>query len=389
MKKIMIALLISIISITIALAGIKKGNIEKDFQYNKTIRGEDRNVYTSEYKATLGPYFQLWNNAGYTYVGKVKDSNGNYLSDEQIGDLAEEYYNSGQGNYWSFDDWLISKGYTLEDFHFHSDPVLDKARDLINNAKNSFEQELITAFGGFNFNGGSDGERSSWPGRSTGIYDIKSGSLNYIVGSYSENFAEEGDVNITKVGNKIATLNYMVNAVVMQSPIVLDINGDGKLDTYNNHYLPVQYINNYKNLRIIEFDISNIGYKMLVEHIGPNDGYLVKPENVELTLKTGKIEAVEMFGTAGGFSDGFQKLSLLDKNKDNKLTQEELKGLYVFVDKNINFKVDKGELKTLSELGITEIGVNHNNYESYYIRNGKEYKMWDFWPITLDVRKVR
>jgi hypothetical protein len=388
MRKIMIALLIAMISITIALAGIKKGNIEKNFQYNTNIRGEDRNVYTRSYEATLGPYYQLWANAGYTYIGKVKDRTGRYLDDTEIGDLAEEYYNSGGSNYWNFDDWLISQGYTLEDFRFHSDRVLDKARNLVNNAQASFEQELITAFGGFNFNGGSDWERSSWPGRRTGIYDIKSGSINYIVGSYSESFGE-GDVNITKVGNLTATFNYQVNAVVIQSPIVLDLNGDNKLDTYNNHYLPVEDINDYKNLRLREFDISNIGYKMLVEHIGPNDGYLVKPKNVELTLKTGKIEADEMFGTAGGFSDGFQKLSLLDKNKDNKLTQEELKGLYVFIDKNMNFKVDKGELKSLSELGITEIGLNHNNYESYYIRNGKKYKMWDFWPITLDVRKVK
>lgn len=388
MRKIMIALLIAMISITIALAGIKKGNIEKDFQYNTNIRGEDKNVYTKSYEATLGPYYQLWANDGYNYVGKVKDKDGNYLSDTQIGDLAEEYYNSGDSDYRSFYYWLISKGYTLEDVRFHSDPVLDKARNLVNTAKSSFEQELITAFGGFNFNDSIDRERSSWPGRSTGIYDIKSGSINYIVGSYSESFGE-GDVNITKVGNLTATFNYQVNAVVMQSPIVLDLNGDNKLDTYNNHYLPVEDINDYKNLRLREFDISNIGYKMLVEHIGANDGYLVKPKNIELTLKTGKIEADEMFGTAGGFSDGFQKLSLLDKDKDNKLTQEELKGLYVFIDKNMNFKVDKGELKSLSELGISEIGVNHNNYESYYIRNGKEYKMWDFWPITLDVRKVR
>jgi hypothetical protein len=373
MRKITIALLIAMISITIALAGIKKGNIEKNFQYNNNIN------ITRSYEATLGPYYQLWANAGYTYIGKVKDKNGNYLSDTQIGDLAEEYYKNGNSNYWNFDDWLISKGYTLEDFRFHSDPVLDKARNLVNNAKSSFEQELITAFGGVNFNGGSDWERSSWPGRSTGIYDIKTGNANY---SFS---ASEGDVNISGT----ATFNYQVNAVVMQSPIVLDLNGDNKLDTYNNHYLPVEDISNYKNLRLREFDISNIGYKMLVEHIGTNDGYLVKPKNVELTLKSGKIEADEMFGTAGGFSDGFQKLSLLDKNKDNKLTQEELKGLYVFIDKNMNFKVDKGELKSLSELGITEIGVNHNNYESYYIRNGKEYKMWDFWPITLDVRKTK
>jgi|GEM_PF-4612641 len=42
----------------------------------------------------------------------------------------------------------MEKDIGLEDFSFHSDPVLDKARNLINNAKSSFEQELITAFGG-------------------------------------------------------------------------------------------------------------------------------------------------------------------------------------------------------------------------------------------------
>jgi hypothetical protein len=372
MRKIMIALLIAMISITMALAGVKKIDIQKNFRY-------DRNIdITKMYESTLGPYYQLWPNAGYTYIGRVRDRTGRYLYDTEIGDLAEEYYRSGSSNYWNFDDWLRSRGYILEDFSFRSDPVLDRARELVNNARSSFERELITAFGAFSFSG-RDTEISNWPGRRTGIYDIKDLDATY---SFR---VLEGDVMISGT----ARFKYKVNAVVLQSPIVLDLNGDNKLDTYNNHYLPVEDINDYKKLRLREFDISNIGYKILVEHIGANDGYLVKPKSVELTLKSGKIGADEMFGTAGGFSDGFQKLSLLDKDKDNKLTQEELKGLYVFIDKNMNFKVDKGELKSLSELGITEIGVNHNNYESYYIRNGKEYKMWDFWPITLDVRKTK
>jgi hypothetical protein len=110
MGKIMIALLIVMIRINIALAGIKKGNIEKNFKYNNNI-----NIIRS-YEATLGPYYQLWANSGYTYIGKVKDRSGRNLYDTEIGDLAEEYYNSGSSNYWSFDDWLINKGYTLEDF---------------------------------------------------------------------------------------------------------------------------------------------------------------------------------------------------------------------------------------------------------------------------------
>ena len=373
-RLILIALLVTMIGISIALAGIKKGNIEKDFHYNQNVN------ITRDYSATLGPYFQLWENAGYTYIGRVKKSDGTYLSDTEIGDLAEQYYREGHNNYWAFDEWLIQQGYTLEDFSFHSDPVLDKARQLVNNAQASFENELITAFGGFSRGNSTNWEIKDWPGRSTGLYDIKTGSL-----SYSINFSE-GDINIS--GS--ATFNYNVNAVVMQSPIVLDINGDNKLDTFNNHYKPIDIEpKDYKNVKLREFDISGFGYSMLVEHIGPNDGYLVKPKDINMMIKTGRIDAEEMFGTAGGFEDGFQKLSLLDTNKDGKLTQNELNGLYVFIDKNTNNKVEKGELVSVKDLGITEIGLNHNDYESYYIRNGKEYKMWDFWPITLDVRKTK
>ena len=375
MNRLIIILLISMISLSIALAGIKKGVEKPDFKYNQTI------TINKDVNFTLGPYYQLWNNAGYMYMGTVKDQNGRVLSDTEIGDLAEQYYREGHYNYWGFDDWLRSKGYTLENFSFQSDPVLDKARNLVSNSVNSFENELITAFGAAIPSSSSDWERNQWPGRSTGIYDIKTGSKSYLISSYSE-----GDTTISRT----ATINYRVDAVVMQSPIVLDINGDGKLDTFNNHYLPIEVDpKDYRNIKFKEFDINGFGYNMLVEHIGSNDGYLVKIKDINLTLKTQRIDPTEMFGTAGGFEDGFQKLSLLDKNNDGKLTNQELKGLYVWIDKNENNKVEKGELIPVQELNITEIGVKHNNYESYYIRNGKKYKMWDFWPITLDVRKTK
>ncbi len=76
MGKIMIALLIAIISITIALDGVRKDNIKKDLQYNTSIRGEDKNVYTKSYETTLGPYYQLRDNTGYTYIGKSSKGYG-------------------------------------------------------------------------------------------------------------------------------------------------------------------------------------------------------------------------------------------------------------------------------------------------------------------------
>ena len=112
------------------------------------------------------------------------------------------------------------------------------------------------------------------------------------------------------------------------------------------------------------------------------------PKDPNKTLETGVITAEEMFGTAGGYTDGFAKLSLLDRNKDGVISGAELEGLYVFQDKNMNGRVEKGELKSLKELGITELGVKHHNYKSYFIMNGERRTMWDFWPVTIQGRKL-
>ena len=267
-------------------------------------------------------------------------------------------------------------------YQWNASALLSNARQFVNDRREEFIQEIVTALG---FQpvlvAHNDNEISQYPGRQTGIYGIKWGWEKYHASGY---IAPDIQLDLN------ATMSYRVEVKVKASPIVLDLDGNGRIDSYKGHYLPLRDLRGVKasDLKLVRFDIDGTNYKVLVEWIGPNDGYLVKPVDPERTLETGVITAEEMFGTAGGYENGFDKLSLLDRNGDRILRGEELEGLYVFQDKNVNGKVEKGELIPLKDLGITELGLNHKDYKSYFIMNGERRVMWDFWPITLNGRTL-
>ena len=81
-------------------------------------------------------------------------------------------------------------------------------------------------------------------------------------------------------------------------------------------------------------------------------------------------------------------MASLDADNSGALEGAELQGLYVWTDLNGNAIADKGELKSLEELGITSIKVTHNNYASTFTRNGQTYKSFDWWPNCRELRKV-
>ncbi|MHB2019026.1 MAG: hypothetical protein ACYCW6_18925, partial [Candidatus Xenobia bacterium] len=128
-------------------------------------------------------------------------------------------------------------------------------------------------------------------------------------------------------------------------------------------------------------DFYDNGFPLLMEWIGPHDGLLVEPK------VDGSVDGSCLFGSQGGWSNGYEKLSMRDANHDGKLTGDELKGLAVWVDANGNGQADPGELKTLDELGITEIDLQHVGFRSSFVMNGKKHTMWDWWPSALEVRK--
>ncbi|MFN3478742.1 MAG: hypothetical protein ACK4ZM_05210, partial [bacterium] len=268
----------------------------------------------------------------------------------------------------------ISQGYNVQSGGWERENVVNLANDWINSGLASY-MEIFNALG-INPRLGETGlaVTNQWPGRATGTYDIYSQDLNINV--------DEGDYSLN------VSVKYKVQAEVVQSPIVLDLDGNGKIDTFLKNHNPQNVDPRYySRMKFVEFDINGNGLNLLVEWLGPRDGFLIAPS--EKTFKTGEVTGNELFGTAGGYLDGFHKLSLYDKNKDNKLTGEELNGLYVWQDLNSNAKAENGELKNLGELGVNEISLTHKNYESYYIKNGKKYKLWDYWPTSIDVMKTK
>jgi hypothetical protein len=180
----------------------------------------------------------------------------------------------------------------------------------------------------------------------------------------------------------VTTAYYYNVWVYPYSPIILDLDGSGEPDVANHEWLP--HAPKFYTQHMTVFDMIGNGVPILTEWVGPHAGILCVPD------QNGKVtSALQLFGTAGGFDDGYEKLSLLDKNHDGVLTGDELKGLYVWIDKNGNGKVDPGELYTVQELGITAISVREHNFKSWYVRNGKKLATWDWWPSVLSLVPIQ
>jgi hypothetical protein len=169
---------------------------------------------------------------------------------------------------------------------------------------------------------------------------------------------------------------YTIQDQVNCSPIVLDMDGDGKLQASAGQWLP----HRYNGGKLVKFDMDGDGFIDMSEWIGPNDGLLIAYKGQET------VTGQDLFGDADGFLNGYFKLQLLDANKDSKLTGEEIKALSVWQDKNGDAKIDAGEIKTLKELGITELNLGHKNLVSTFIQNGETKTMWDWYPSTFAIK---
>lgn len=174
---------------------------------------------------------------------------------------------------------------------------------------------------------------------------------------------------------------YVVNGYKYVSPLVLDMNGDGKLEASGGKWEP--HASELDNEHLVRFDIFGNGMEEIIEWVGPNDGLLVEPNS------NGTVDGNSLFGSAGGFANGYEKLSMRDRNGDMKISGAELKGLFVWQDRNGDAKVDNGELKSVPELGISEIQLVSKGFVSSFTRNGKQYSMWDWWPNVVSTKKIR
>lgn len=189
---------------------------------------------------------------------------------------------------------------------------------------------------------------------------------------------------LTKVINvdteTFKTSVYIQEGTKTVSPLVLDMTGNGVLQASNGQHMPGH---DYVATNNIIGDFFGDGFEIAMEWVGPQDGLLVAPK------ADGSVDLSCLFGTAGGYDTGYEKLSLYDKNNDGKVSGSELDGLSVWQDANTNGIAEAGEVKTVQALGITSIALSDSSdFISSFERNGRTYKMWDWWPNAVELIKV-
>lgn len=242
-----------------------------------------------------------------------------------------------------------------------------------------------------------------------------------LVGDHTGSYSG-GSRNTLKVKNLTAEKAYEIALDLYQlasrtaSPIALDLTHDGKIGVTGKSSAKVR---DYKNAFVrdgsVVFDLLGQGRPGRYEWLnGDGDGFLVDDRDGAVTRASqgdGVISGLQLFGNAGGYAHGFQKLAV-NFDKDVKLAAsaktlppgygvlkgDELAGLKVWIDSNRDAKVQASELRSLSQLGITEIGSDFALIKNadgellmqshYFVQNGKKHLSEDVWfaqdPGELD-----
>lgn len=175
----------------------------------------------------------------------------------------------------------------------------------------------------------------------------------------------------------VMTMSDAVGAAQQKSsPILLDLNGNGVADVTTPHVSLAA--GPFVEAGSVMFDIAGTGRPRRTEWLKPGqDGLLVLDTNGNGVVDS----ATELFGDADGYENGYAKLSILDRDGDGALTGAELSQLSVWVDDGDGL-TQAGELRRVTDLGITRIAVTHHEYASSFVREGKSFSSWDWFPRT-------
>jgi hypothetical protein len=193
-----------------------------------------------------------------------------------------------------------------------------------------------------------------------------------------EKHAPNGDPTTQGPGAPPADCTLLINAVAaaqkQSSPILLDLNFNGIADVTTPDHTGDRGAFVAKGA--VRFDVTGRGRSNRFEWLKSNaDGLLALDRNGNGLVD----DSTELFGDSDGFADGYARLSLLDRNGDGALTGNELAGLAAWVD-NGNGLCEPGELRQLSSIGVTRLGVKHQAYVSSFEMNGRVGKTWDWFP---------
>lgn len=175
------------------------------------------------------------------------------------------------------------------------------------------------------------------------------------------------------------------------SPIMLDLDGDGALAVTGSSTAKERHAQNgFVSEGSVMFDLDGDGRKERIEWMA-GDGMLVDDRDGGASAAAagnGEIDGKRLFGDEGGrYANGYQKLQALDVDQDGRLSGAELDGLSVWVDDG-DAILEAGELKTLAELGITEIATGMTEalnasgerlMRSTFVQNGETKTSEDVW----------
>jgi|GEM_PF-3809066 len=212
--------------------------------------------------------------------------------------------------------------------------------------------------------------------------DQSAGWSSYLPGRLKYQYRTSSAVDVATYHYGLRDVHCMSFARAYVSPLVLDLNGDRKIEASGGVWEPHRGIKG----RQVLFDINGDGFEEAVEWIGAGDGILV---SAEFAAGGKEPSSLDFIGSAGGFNDGFEKLSLYDLDHNNVIEGKELDALRVWQDKNGDAIPANSEIKTLASLGITAINISHTpNYVGSFVCNGKSCYMWDWWPSYEVVKKV-
>jgi hypothetical protein len=168
---------------------------------------------------------------------------------------------------------------------------------------------------------------------------------------------DEIDTQITVVdvyGNtRTVDVCVGVHETKVNTPIVLDLNGDGEIGVTGPSTAKVRVDDALGDA--VWFDIDGDASLDRIEWLsGDGDGLLVDNRDGRASHD---MNGTRLFGDDGGtYANGYDKLATLDTNNDGKLSGAELDGLALWVDDG-NALVEGGEMHAVTDHGIDSILV--------------------------------
>lgn len=233
---------------------------------------------------------------------------------------------------------------------------------------------------------------------------------------HSGEYAQRGEVFSKSLLLKawdVVWANVQAHGWSLGDPIVLDLNGNGRIDVTGKS--SAKFRNKKNNVFVahgaVMFDLLSLGKPVRTEWVKPGEGFLVdnRKDAARKLVEAGKpLSTANLFGDTEGHLSGFFKLAgeFDPLAKVASMTGQvpkglgilkgnALKDLLVWKD-NGDGKATKEELFTLAELGITELRLpahfvmtRDGEYldQAAFVRNGKTHLMQEVWFAHEDVKK--